>query len=247
MSGVAEFSGSRRVPQLAALALIAFGVAGCSADMRRASSKAPSPIPSATRAKPPARCRRPRRAAGRAARAAAIFAAALAVQSSALPPPAVAAPQTIRLPRAAACPEAGAGLPPMRRRPSRSWRPPARVPPRSVAAAHPQARHDHHRRHQRYAGGAGAALSRHAGRDPRRQRLQGSAHAVAGPAADHSASRTRPRLPSQPLPATRPVASRCRRACMSSITARRSPASRIATTSRSASLPGPTISMPTRR
>ena len=33
MSGIAEFSGSRRVPQLAALALIAFGVAGCSADM----------------------------------------------------------------------------------------------------------------------------------------------------------------------------------------------------------------------
>src|SRR5215472_11444789 len=33
MSGVAELSGSRRVPQLAALALIAFGMAGCSADM----------------------------------------------------------------------------------------------------------------------------------------------------------------------------------------------------------------------
>ena len=33
MSGVAEFSDSRRVPQIAALALIAFGVAGCSADM----------------------------------------------------------------------------------------------------------------------------------------------------------------------------------------------------------------------
>jgi murein DD-endopeptidase MepM/ murein hydrolase activator NlpD len=34
MTGVAEFSGSRRVPQHAALALIAFGVAGCSADMQ---------------------------------------------------------------------------------------------------------------------------------------------------------------------------------------------------------------------
>src|ERR1700760_657325 len=32
MSGVAEFSGSRRLPQFAVLSLIAFGVAGCSAD-----------------------------------------------------------------------------------------------------------------------------------------------------------------------------------------------------------------------
>ena len=34
MSGVAEFSGSRRVPQVAALALIAFGMAGCSSDLQ---------------------------------------------------------------------------------------------------------------------------------------------------------------------------------------------------------------------
>ena len=72
-------------------------------------------------------------ARGRAPRAAAIFPPAIAVPVAG---PAAAdrrAADPIRRP-AAACPEEGAGSPPMRRRPVRS-RPPAPLPPRSVAAA----------------------------------------------------------------------------------------------------------------
>src|SRR5215470_9001217 len=93
MSGVAEFSGSRRAPQLAALALIAFGVAGCSADMTsrfqqssianpfgyqgEATGTVPAPAPQAEQRELP-QYSRPHSQ----------------VQSSALPPPAAAAPQT---------------------------------------------------------------------------------------------------------------------------------------------------------
>src|ERR1700761_3520894 len=88
MSGVAEFSGSRRVPQFAALALIAFGVAGCSADMQSrfqnpfgyqgentGSVPAAAPAPVVERRELP-QYSRPQ------------------YQASALPPPAVAAPQS---------------------------------------------------------------------------------------------------------------------------------------------------------
>src|SRR5215813_11999381 len=94
MSGVAEFSGSRRAPQIAALALIAFGVAGCSADMTsrfqkssvanpfgyqgEATGSVPAPAPQAEPRELP-QYARPQHSQ---------------VQSSALPPPAVAAPQT---------------------------------------------------------------------------------------------------------------------------------------------------------
>src|SRR5690349_17060149 len=93
MSGVAEFSGSRRVPQIAALALIAFGVAGCSADMtsRFQQSSIANPFGykgeatgSVAASAPQAEPRElPQYARPHSQ-----------VQSSALPPPAVAAPQT---------------------------------------------------------------------------------------------------------------------------------------------------------
>src|SRR5580704_3206291 len=95
MWGVAEFSGSRRVPQIAALALIAFAVTGCSADMTSrfqqssianpfgyqgeatGSVAAAAPAPQVEQRELP-QYSRPHSQ----------------VQSSALPPPAVAAPQT---------------------------------------------------------------------------------------------------------------------------------------------------------
>ena len=90
MSGVAEFSGSRRVPQLAALALIAFGVAGCSADMtsRFQQSSVANPFGyqgEATGSVPaPAQQAEPRELPQYSRPA----------QSSSLPPPAVASPGT---------------------------------------------------------------------------------------------------------------------------------------------------------
>jgi murein DD-endopeptidase MepM/ murein hydrolase activator NlpD len=138
MSGVAEFSGSRRAPQFAALALIAFGVAGCSADMTSrfqqssianpfgyqgdatGSVPAAGPAPQADQRELP-QYSRPHSQ----------------VQSSALPPPALAAPQTTA---AASHGVSGGG------RGLASYAPPAKpklettgtVAPRSVAAAHPQ-------------------------------------------------------------------------------------------------------------
>jgi murein DD-endopeptidase MepM/ murein hydrolase activator NlpD len=138
MSGVAEFSGSRRVPQFAALALIAFGVAGCSSDLQSrfqqssvanpfgyqgeatGSVPASAPAPQVEQRELPQYTRQHSQ-----------------VQSSALPPPAVAAPQTTA---AASQRMSGGG------RGLASYAPPAKpklettgtVPPRSVAAAHPQ-------------------------------------------------------------------------------------------------------------
>jgi murein DD-endopeptidase MepM/ murein hydrolase activator NlpD len=137
MSGVAEFSGSRRVPQVAALALIAFGMAGCSADTTsrfqqssianpfgyqgEATGSVPAAAPQAEQRELP-QYARPRSQ----------------VQSSALPPPAVAAPQTTPV-ASHGVSGGGRGL--------ASYAPPAKpklettgtVAPRSVAAAHPQA------------------------------------------------------------------------------------------------------------
>ncbi len=64
MSRVVELLCSRRVPHVAALALMSFGFAGCSADMQtRLSQNNPSPIPLHRNRKPPARCGRPRSSA----------------------------------------------------------------------------------------------------------------------------------------------------------------------------------------
>jgi murein DD-endopeptidase MepM/ murein hydrolase activator NlpD len=135
MSGVAEFSGSRRVPQLAALALIAFAVAGCSADMtsRFQQSSVANPFGyqgDATGAVPAAAPQVERQEYSRPQSQ---------VQSSALPPPAVAAPQTTAV-ASHGVSGGGRGL--------ASYTPPAKpklettgtVAPRSVAAAHPPAR-----------------------------------------------------------------------------------------------------------
>ncbi len=137
MWGVAEFSGSRRVPQVAALALIAFGVAGCSADMTsrfqqssvanpfgyqgEATGSVPAAAPAPQAEREPPQYARPHSQ----------------VQSSALPP-AVGAPQTTPV-ASQGVSGGGRGL--------ASYAPPAKpklettgtVAPRSVAAAHPQA------------------------------------------------------------------------------------------------------------
>jgi murein DD-endopeptidase MepM/ murein hydrolase activator NlpD len=136
MCGVAEFSGSRRVPQFAALALIAFAVAGCSADLQSrfqqssvanpfgyqgdATGTVPSAAPQAEQRELP-QYSRPHSQ----------------VQSSALPPPAIGAPQTTGV-AAQGVSGGGRGL--------ASYAPPAKpklettgsVAPRSVAAAHRQ-------------------------------------------------------------------------------------------------------------
>src|ERR1700744_3415501 len=95
MSGVPDFSASRRVPQVAALALIAFGVAGCSADMtsRFQQSSIANPfgyqgeatgsVPAAAPAPQVEQRDLPQYSRPHSQ-----------VQSSALPPPAVGAPQT---------------------------------------------------------------------------------------------------------------------------------------------------------
>jgi murein DD-endopeptidase MepM/ murein hydrolase activator NlpD len=137
MWGVAEFSGSRRVPQVAALALIAFGMAGCSADMTsrfqqssvanpfgyqgEATGSVPAAAPAPQAEREPPQYARPHSQ----------------VQSSALPP-AVGAPQTTPV-ASQGVSGGGRGL--------ASYAPPAKpklettgtVAPRSVAAAHPQA------------------------------------------------------------------------------------------------------------
>ena len=134
MSGVAEFSGSRRVPQLAALALIAFGVAGCSGDLQSRfqqsslanpfgyQGEATGSVPAAAPTQQVERRELPQYTRP---------------QSSALPPPALAAPQTYPAARQGVS-GGGRGL--------ASYAPPAQprlettgtVAPRSVAATHPQ-------------------------------------------------------------------------------------------------------------
>jgi murein DD-endopeptidase MepM/ murein hydrolase activator NlpD len=138
MSGVAEFSGSRRVLQFAALALIAFGAAGCSADLQSrfqqssvanpfgyqgeatGSVSAAAPAPQAEQRELPQYARPHSQ-----------------VQSSALPPPAVTAPQTTAV-ASQGVSGGGRGL--------ASYAPPAKpklettgtIAPRSVAATRPQ-------------------------------------------------------------------------------------------------------------
>lgn len=133
MSVVAELLYSRRVPQVAVLALISFSFAGCSADMqsRLSQSNLSNPFSESTgsvqQAPPPQRelpqYARPQTQPG--------------YQSQALPPPAVAAPQSYPVAAGGGVSGGGRGL--------GSYTPPVQprleatgtVPPRSVAAAQP--------------------------------------------------------------------------------------------------------------
>ncbi|WP_439392186.1 peptidoglycan DD-metalloendopeptidase family protein [Bradyrhizobium sp. PMVTL-01] len=137
MSVVAELLYSRRVPQLAVLALISFSFAGCSADMssRLSQSNFSNPFASdqtgsVQQAPPPQQPRelpqyaRPQTQPGY-------------YQSQPLPPPAVAAPQSYPVTSGGGVSGGGRGV--------SSYAPPAQphlettatVPPRSVAAAQP--------------------------------------------------------------------------------------------------------------
>lgn len=134
MSVVAELLYSRRVPQVAVLALISFSFAGCSADMqsRLSQSNFSNPFSESTgsvqQAPPPQRdlpqYARPQTQSGY-------------YQSQALPPPAVAAPQSYPVAMGGGVSGGGRGL--------GSYTPPSQprleatgtVPPRSVAAAQP--------------------------------------------------------------------------------------------------------------
>jgi murein DD-endopeptidase MepM/ murein hydrolase activator NlpD len=133
MSVVAELLYSRRVPQVAVLALISFSFAGCSADMssRLSQSNFSNPFESTgsvQQAPPPQRelpqYARPQTQPGY-------------YQSQPLPPPAVSAPQSYPVASGGGVSGGGRGL--------GSYTPPAQprleatgtVPPRSVAAAQP--------------------------------------------------------------------------------------------------------------
>src|SRR5947209_10586973 len=127
MSGIVELFGSRRVPRVAALALISFGVAGCSADMSSRLSQAPfASQGEATGSVPPAAVER--RELPQYSRPQSSY------PSSALPP-AVVAPKSSPV-ASAGVSGGGRGL--------ASYAPPAQpqlettasVPPRSIAAAH---------------------------------------------------------------------------------------------------------------
>ena len=135
MSAVAELLYSRRVPQVAVLALISFSFAGCSADMqsRLSQSNFSNPFASEStgsvqQAPPPQRelpqYARPQTQPG-------------SYQSQPLPPPAVSAPQSYPVAAGGGVSGGGRGV--------SSYAPPAQphlettatVPPRSVAAAQP--------------------------------------------------------------------------------------------------------------
>ena len=129
MSRVAELLCSRRVPQFAVLALMSVGFAGCSADMQTRLSQNPfASEPQATGSVPAPQVER--RELPQYARPPAPY------QSSALPPPAVAAPQSYPVASSTGVSGGGRGV--------ASYAPPAHphlettgtVAPRSVAAAH---------------------------------------------------------------------------------------------------------------
>ena len=136
MSGIVELLRSRRVPQVAVLALMSVGFAGCSGDMSTRFSQnsySKIPLPLSPRPTGSVRQRPPqveRRELPQYARPQSPY------QSSALPPPAVSAPQSY--------PAANAGVSGGGRGLASYSPPPAQpklettgtVPPRSVAAAH---------------------------------------------------------------------------------------------------------------
>ncbi|MBC9980933.1 LysM peptidoglycan-binding domain-containing M23 family metallopeptidase [Bradyrhizobium campsiandrae] len=135
MSVVAELLYSRRVPQVAVLALISFSFAGCSADMssRLSQSNFSNPFSSeqtgSVQQAPPQQRELPQYARPQTQPG--------YYQSQALPPPAVAAPQSYPVAAGGGVSGGGRGL--------GSYTPPAQphleatgtVPPRSVAAAQP--------------------------------------------------------------------------------------------------------------
>ena len=125
MSRVAELLCSRRVPQVAVLALMSVGFAGCSADMQTRFSDSSFSNPFASQPEATGSVRTPaveRRELPQYARPQPQYPQ---YQSQALPPPRSRRRTPIR-PVPAACPAAGAAFRPMRRRPSRRLRPPAR-------------------------------------------------------------------------------------------------------------------------
>ncbi len=138
MSRLAELLRSRRLPQVAVLALMSVGFAGCSADMQTRLSEA-SPIPLPRSLKPPVRCARPPSNA----------ASCRNTPGRRRPPRRNSSPRPCRRPPSlrrtlirpvrAGCREEGAGFRPTRRRPSPPIETTATVPPRSVAAARPAA------------------------------------------------------------------------------------------------------------
>jgi murein DD-endopeptidase MepM/ murein hydrolase activator NlpD len=145
MSRADAFFGSRRVLQVAALASISFGVAGCSADM---SSRLQNPFnyqPEATGSVPAAapQAQNQRQELPQYSRP--------VYQSSALPPPAVSAPQTYPVAGTGGVSGGGRGLSSYSPPPANYSPPPrphlettATVPPRSVAAAHSAEPHESH-------------------------------------------------------------------------------------------------------
>jgi murein DD-endopeptidase MepM/ murein hydrolase activator NlpD len=139
MSGVVELLRSRRVPQVAVLALMSVAFAGCSADMssRFSQDTLSNPFnyqPEATGSVPAPKVER--RELPQYARPQQQYSQAPQYQSQPLAPPAVAAPQSY--------PAAGAGVSGGGRGLASYTPPPAKpqlettgtVPPRSVAAAH---------------------------------------------------------------------------------------------------------------
>ncbi|WP_439403363.1 peptidoglycan DD-metalloendopeptidase family protein [Bradyrhizobium sp. DASA03068] len=135
MSAVAELLYSRRVPQVAVLALISFSFAGCSADMssRLSQSNFSNPFASeqtgSVQQPPPPQRELPQYARPQTQPG--------YYQSQALPPPAVSAPQSYPVASGSGVSGGGRGV--------SSYAPPAQphlettatVPPRSVAAAQP--------------------------------------------------------------------------------------------------------------
>jgi murein DD-endopeptidase MepM/ murein hydrolase activator NlpD len=144
MSRAAELFGSRRVPQAAALALIAFGVAGCSGDMstRFQQSSFSNPFGyqgDATGSVPPQPVQ-PVQQQPQYARPQSSYQSSALPAPPAPPPPAVAAPQSYSSAGVSSAGVSGGG------RGVASYTPPSQpklettgtVPPRSVAAARPK-------------------------------------------------------------------------------------------------------------
>ena len=161
MSRVVELLRSRRVPQIAALALMSFGFAGCSADMQTPPFARFFPNPFASQPEATGSVPTP---AGRAPRAAAIFArAAVAIPVPGLAAAGRRAPQSYPV-ASSGVSGGGRGL--------ASYAPPAHpqletTGTRCAAFGRGRAsagarRHHDHRRHQRYARnpGASATMSR---------------------------------------------------------------------------------------
>ena len=190
MSRVVELLCSRRLPHVAALALMSIGFAGCSADMQSrfaqdgadpgqpshfgwhrettGSVPAPQPQPQVERRELPQYSRPQPQVSLRPCRRRSRTAVLSDRQ-----------PRRVRR---------RAGIASMRRRPSaaRGHRDRCTALGCSQTRAGPCRHHDH-RRYQRHAGNAVAPLQCFVRRDPAGQRLQGTPRVVAGPATDHSA------------------------------------------------------------